>query len=52
VGTVVPFSIPHNSADRALVCFTPRLLSRQFSVSSVFAVRGDSVGVPAVPLSE
>jgi hypothetical protein len=51
-GTIVPFSITDNSADRALVCFTPRLFSRQLSVSNVFFVRGDRVGSPAVPLSD
>ena len=52
VGSVVSFTIPDKSVDRALVCFSPRLLSQRLSPSAIFAVRDDSVGSPAVSLSE
>jgi hypothetical protein len=52
VGAVVPFAMPDSSVDRALVCFTPRLFSQRLAPSAIFAVRHESVGAPAVPLSD
>jgi hypothetical protein len=52
VGANIAFTMPQEGSDRALVCFSPRLLSRQLAPSAIFAVRSDSVGLPPVPLSE
>jgi hypothetical protein len=52
VGTIIPFTMPKGGSDRALVCFSPRLHSQQLAPSAVFAVREESVGFPAVRLSE
>ena len=52
IGSIIPWSIADNSFDHALVCFTPRVFSHRLSPSAIFSVRGDSVGLPPVPLSE
>jgi hypothetical protein len=52
LGTVIPFSVADRTFDHALVCFTPRMFSHRLSPSAILAVRGDSVGLPPVPLSE
>jgi len=52
IGTVVPIPVADGSFDHALVCFTSRMFSHRLSASAIFAVRGQGVGLPAVPLSE
>ena len=52
IGSIISWSVADDSFDHALVCFTPRVFSHRLSPSAIFAVRGDSVGLPPVPLSE
>ena len=52
IGTVVPFPARVGSADRVLVCFTPRLLSRRLFPSAILAIHDDHVGSPSISLSE
>jgi hypothetical protein len=52
IGTVVPVPVADGSFDHALVCFTTRAFSHRVYPSAIFAVRGDGVGLPPVPLSE
>jgi hypothetical protein len=52
IGTIVPFPAPVGSADRVLVCFTPRLLSRRLFPSAILAIHDDHVGSPSISLSE
>jgi hypothetical protein len=52
IGTVVSAPVADGSFDHALVCFTSRMFSHRLSASAIFAVRGQGVGLPIVPLSE
>jgi hypothetical protein len=52
IGTIIPFPAPVGSADRVLVCFTPRLLSRRLFPSAILAIHDDHVGSPSISLSE
>jgi heme/copper-type cytochrome/quinol oxidase subunit 2 len=52
IGTVVGVPVADSSFDHVLVCFTQHMFSHRLSPSAIFAVRGDGVGLPAVPLSD